>query len=119
MVETAILLQWMHREQLYLTYARWKDGRNEGEVDLVLVDDKSYKPVWGVETKWSNRYFNKPHELKSLIKFCEANKLKAAVVTSIDQIGMKEAQGVRFTFSPASIYAYNIGEITLKMKATN
>ena len=48
MVETAILSQWMHREQLDLTYARWKEGRNEGEVDLVLVDDKSYKPVWGV-----------------------------------------------------------------------
>src|SRR5690554_642531 len=51
MVETAILSQWMHREQLDLTYARWKDGRQDGEVDLVLVDDKNYKPVWGVEVK--------------------------------------------------------------------
>ena len=116
MVETAILSQWMHREQLDLTYARWKDGRNEGEVDLVLVDDKNYKPVWGVEIKWSNRYFDKPQELKSLIKFCEENKFEAAVVTSIDKIGMKEIQGLKFTFLPASIYAYNIGEITLKMK---
>ena len=119
MVETAILLQWMHREQLDLTYARWKDGRNEGEVDLVLVDDKNYKPVWGVEIKWSNRYFDKPQELKSLIKFCEANKFEAAVVTSIDKIGMKEVKSLKFTFLPASIYAYNIGEITLKMKTNN
>ncbi len=119
MVETAILSQWMHREQLDLTYARWKDGRNEGEVDLVLVDDKNYKPVWGVEIKWSNRYFDKLQELKSLIKFCEANKLKSAVVTSIDQIGMKEIQDLKFTFLPASVYAYNIGEITLKMKTNN
>ncbi len=115
MVETAILSQWMHREQLDLTYARWKDGRNEGEVDLVLVDDKSYKPVWGVEIKWSNRYFDKPQELKSLIKFCKTNKFESAVVTSIDQLGMREIQGLNFTFLPASIYAYNIGKITLKM----
>ncbi len=114
MVETAILAQWMHREQLDLTYARWKEGRNEGEVDLVLVDDKNFKPVWGVEIKWSNRYFTKPEELKSLINFCETNNLKSAVITSIDQIGMKEILGLKFTFLPSSIYAYNIGEITLK-----
>lgn len=97
-------------------YARWKDGRKEGEVDLVLVDDKNYKPVWGVEIKWSNRYFDKPQELKSLIKFCEANNLSSAVVTSIDQIGVKEIKDLKLTYLPASIYAYNIGEITLKMK---
>lgn len=119
MVETAILSQWMHREQLDLTYSRWKDGRKEGEVDLVLVDDKSYKPVWGVEIKWSNRYFEKPQDLKSLLKFCEVNHFESAVVTSIDQLGMKETQKLKFTFLPASIYAYNIGEITLKMKTNN
>lgn len=47
MVETAVLSQWMHREKLDLAYARWKDGRREGEVDLVLVDSKRYSPVWG------------------------------------------------------------------------
>lgn len=119
MVETAILSQWMHREQLDLTYARWKEGRKEGEVDLVLVDDKSYKPVWGVEIKWSNRYFAKPHELKSLISFCKENNFACAASTSIDLLGLKEVQGLKFTFIPASIYAYNIGEITLKLKTKN
>lgn len=85
----------------------------------VLVDDKSYKPVWGVEIKWSNRYFGKPQELKNLIKFCETNKFESAVVTSIDPLGMKEILGLKFTFLPASIYAYNIGEITLKTKNKN
>ena len=109
----------MHREQLDLTYARWKDGRKEGEVDLVLVDNKNYQPVWGVEIKWSNRYFTRPQELKSLIKFCGENKLASAVITSIDQMGVKEIQGLKFTFLPTSIYAYNIGEITLKTKNKN
>ena len=116
MVETAVLSQWMHREKLDLTYARWKEGRNEGEVDLVLVDDKSYKPKWGVEIKWSNRYFGKPHELKSLIHFCKSNHFQNALVTSIDRQGTKSVEGLLFSFIPASIYCYNIGEITLKMR---
>lgn len=116
MVETAILSQWMHRENLDLTYARWKDGRKEGEVDLVLVDDKKYKPVWGVEIKWSNRYFDDPKELKSLIHFCRSNSFKAALVTTINQMGVKTVDDLYLSFLPASIYTYNIGDITLKMK---
>ena len=119
MVETAVLSQWMHREQLDLTYARWKEGRKEGEVDLVLVDDKSYKPVWGVEIKWSNRYYDKPQELKSLLSFCKENKFESALTTSIDQLGLKEIEDIKLTFLPASIYAYNIGEITLRLKTNN
>lgn len=116
MVETAVLSQWMHREKLDLTYARWKEGRNEGEVDLVLVDDKKYKPLWGVEIKWSNRYFEKPNELKSLIHFCRSNHFQHALVTSIDKLGVKQIDELLFSFLPASIYCYNIGDITLKMK---
>jgi hypothetical protein len=119
MVETAVLSQWMHREKLDLTYARWKEGRNDGEVDLVLVDDKKYKPQWGVEIKWSNRYFEKPNELKSLIHFCKSNNFKNALVTSIDQLGIKQVEDLLFSFLPASIYSYNIGDITLKMKNQN
>jgi predicted AAA+ superfamily ATPase len=119
MVETAVLSQWMHREKLDLTYARWREGRKEGEVDLVLLDSKKYKPQWGVEIKWSNRYFEKPNELKSLIHFCKSNNLKKAFVTSIDQLGVKQIEGLQFTFIPASIYCYNIDVITLKMKNQN
>lgn len=116
MVETAVLSQWMHREKLDLTYARWREGRNEGEVDLVLLDDKKYKPVWAVEIKWSNRYFDKPNELKSLIAFCKNNNFQKALVTSIDRAGVKEIDSLLFSFLPASVYCYNIGDITLKMK---
>jgi hypothetical protein len=119
MVEPAVLSQWMHREKLDLTYARWKEGRSEGEVDLVLVDDKKYKPVWGVEIKWSNRYFEKPKDLKSLIQFCYKNTIDKALVTSIDQHGIKNLENLQFTFLPAAVYTYNIGNITLKMKTPN
>lgn len=117
-VETAILSQWMHRENLDLAYARWKEGKREGEVDLVLLDDRKFKPVWGVEIKWINRFFNNPKELASLSEFCNRNHFSEALVTTIDKSGFKEIRDIKFTFLPASIYAYNIGDNTLKMKST-
>lgn len=117
LVETAVLSQWMHREKLNLTYARWREGRSEGEVDLVLVDDKYYRPVWGVEIKWSNRYFDRPQDLASLISFCHSNGLDRALVTTMDQQGNKEQRDVSLTFLPASVYAFNIGRFTLQMKS--
>lgn len=112
MVETAVLSQWMHRENMDLTYARWKSG----EVDLVSLDDKAFKPAWAVEIKWSNRYYESPKKLKSLIRFCQTNDLKSAVITSIEKSGNQEVEGLDFTFIPASLYAYNIGVRTLEKK---
>lgn len=116
MVETAILSQWMHRDNLDLTYARWREGRFEGEVDLVLVDDKKFKPVWGVEIKWSNRYYDMPQDLSSLIPFCKTNQFGNALITTIDKQNTKQVSDINFTFVPAALYAYNVGEHTLKMK---
>lgn len=116
MVETAILSQWMHRENLDLTYAQWKDGRQEGEVDLVLLDDKAFKPAWAVEIKWSNRFYESPNKLNSLIHFCKTNKLDSALITSIDKSGNKLVEELDFTFVPASLYAYNIGAGTLEKR---
>ncbi|WP_256005915.1 ATP-binding protein [Pedobacter deserti] len=117
LVETALLSQWMHREKLDLAYGRWKAGRSEGEVDLVLLDDKRFKPLWGVEIKWSNRYFDKPQELSSLVQFCETNQFNAALVTTIDKEGVREIGNIALTFIPAALYAYHIGVVTLQKKA--
>ncbi len=117
MVETAIFSQWMHRENLDLKYARWKMGRSEGEVDIVLIDNKLFKPQWCVEIKWSNRFFEKPKELSSLIHFCQQNKFKATLVTTMEVSGNKTIDGLNITFVPAAIYAYNIGFVTLFKKS--
>ena len=117
MVETAVLSQWMHREKLDLAYARWKEGRREGEVDLVLVDSKRYSPVWGVEVKWSNRFLDNPQELKSLIQFCEANQLHSALVTTAEVSGEKIIKTTAVTFIPAALYCYNVGDVTLRIKS--
>ena len=117
MVETAIFSQWMHRENLNLKYSRWKMGRSEGEVDVVLIDDKLFKPQWCVEIKWSNRYFDRPQELSSLIHFCKQNSLQSTLVTTINQLGNKTVDEINITFVPAAIYAYNIGVVTLMKKS--
>lgn len=117
MVETAILSQWMHRENLDLNYARWKNGKYEGEVDLVLVDNKHFKPVWAVEIKWSDRYFSKPAELKSLLKFTEANHFDKAVVTTIEKLGQNFYNEKTISFIPSSLYAFNVGVNTLTSKS--
>lgn len=117
MIETTVFSQWMHRENMNLKYARWKMGRSEGEVDMVSVDTKSFTPLWCVEIKWSNRYYEMPQNLVSLLSFCKENKLKSALVTTIVDQGNKTIDGVDLTFLPAALYAYNIGVITLERKS--
>lgn len=112
MVETAIYSQWMHREWFTPYYARWSNG----EVDMVGLDDKRLKPQWALEIKWSNRFYDEPGELKSLLWFCENNKLTSALVTTIDKEGVRDLKGVRLIFVPAALYAYVVGVNTLEQK---
>lgn len=105
MVETAVLAQWMHSEHARLWYARWP----KGEVDLVELNQHSFKPSWVAEIKWSNRYFERPSELKSLLSFCQTNNLKQALVTTIDKQGIRECDGIKLNFIPAAIYAWAVG----------
>ncbi len=112
MVETAIFSQWMHRDWFTPWYARWHNG----EVDMVGLNESNLKPVWALEIKWSNRYFNKPNELKSLYRFCLENKLNNPIVTTIDREGEKKYKELNIQFLPSSAYAYTVGINTLEKK---
>lgn len=116
MVETAIFSQWMQRNWIIPWYARWTIGRTKGEVDMIGLDDKKLKPIWAVEIKWTNRYFEKPDELKSLLHFCSKNNLKSALVTSIDKEGIITKNGIELNFIPAAMYAYVVGVNTIEQK---
>lgn len=110
MVETAIYSQWMHRDRFTPWYARW----SRGEVDMVGLSEKNLKPIWALEIKWSNRFYKKPNELKSLYKFCKQSKLDNPIVTTIDIEGVKEFEGLNIQYLPAAAYAYTIGRNTLE-----
>lgn len=114
MAETAVFAQWMHRDWITPWYSRWKGG----EVDMVGLGQNNLKPVWALEIKWTNRYFEKPAELKSLIRFCKENDLNNPVVTTIDKTGDKEVDGVNVQFLPSAAYAYTVGHRSFKMKKT-
>ncbi len=116
MVETAIYSQWMHRDWFQPWYARWTNGRKHGEVDMIGLDEKRFKPVWALEIKWSNRYYDKPKELESLIWFCKNNDLETALVTTIDREGILSYEGIRLQFIPSSVYAYVVGINTIERK---
>ena len=113
MVETAVYAQWMHREWFTPYYARWPKG---GEVDMVSIDAATQKPQWAVEIKWSNRYYEKPSELKSLAQFLKDNEMSTAMITTIDKEGVKELGGLKLHFIPAAVYAYTVGRNTLLQK---
>ena len=116
MVETAIYAQWLQRELFEPWYARWTQGRFQGEVDMVGLSLQNFKPQWALEIKWSNRYFENPGELKSLLTFCETNKLKSALVTTIDKTGSREIRKIKLHFLPSSLYAYTVGRDTIMQK---
>jgi predicted AAA+ superfamily ATPase len=110
MVETAIYSQWFHRYWRTPYYARWKSG----EVDIVGLSSDNLKPAWAVEIKWSNRYFENPSELKSLSSFLVKNKLKRAIITTIDITNEIELKNYTFDYMPSSLYCYTIGRRTLE-----
>lgn len=116
MVETALFSQWMHRENVVLNYASWKNGNSEGEVDMLQVDLKKLRPAWCVEIKWTNRFVEKPKSLKSLLQFCGKNKLSSALVTTIDKEEEQIINDIQLLFVPAAAYAYLVGMRTLQQK---
>jgi predicted AAA+ superfamily ATPase len=113
LVETAVMAQWMHRpEPVY--YARWQ----KGEVDIVGLTPQM-KAAYAVEVKWSDRYANHPGELKSLLSFMETNHLKIALVTTISITDSRTLGDREIRFMPASLYAYIVGENTLRRNSLN
>mgnify|MGYP002112494343 CR=1 FL=1 len=113
MVETAVYSQWFPRQNAELRYANWRQGRQQGEVDLVGLDISRQKPYWAVEIKWSDLFFNNPGDLKSLNHFMDSNKLKEALVTTVKETGWKDLNEKKVYFIPVACYAYVVGENTI------
>ncbi|WP_245827053.1 ATP-binding protein [Reichenbachiella faecimaris] len=111
MVETAIFSQWQHNYFFQLFYARWQNG----EVDLVHMPD-GLKFSMCLEIKWSNRFVDNPHELKSAIHFCKRHKISQLKITTIDITEVKKYQNIDFHFVPASLYAYEVGRNSIWLK---
>ena len=113
MIETAVYAQWFPRQGVELRYANWRQGKQQGEVDIVGLDIARQKPCWAVEIKWSDHYYSNPGDLKSLCYFMDRNEMGNALVTSIKEAGLRELNGKQLHFMPVACYAYIVGENTL------
>jgi uncharacterized protein len=109
MAETAIYGQWMHRANFTPYYARW----SRGEVDMIGLNQKNLQPAWALEIKWSDKVYQEPSRLKSLVHFCGENNLKQALVTTIHHHEVKMVGELEITFIPCSTYAYTVGLNTI------
>jgi predicted AAA+ superfamily ATPase len=103
LVETAIFAQWFHSNSM-LYYARW----GKGEVDIVHLNEKQ-KAAWAVEAKWTDRFYDHPGELKSLLSFCRAQDMRRAMVTTETVTGSRMVKDVTLDYTPASVYCYILG----------
>ncbi|WP_089727798.1 ATP-binding protein [Candidatus Thiosymbion oneisti] len=114
LAETAIYAQWIHAtafiERLY--FARWKKGL---EVDLVGLDPGQRKADWVVEVKWSDRFFERPADLKGVLAFAAANRLShPPLITTRTRQGSKRIDGIELQFVPTSLHCYSIGRNVLR-----
>jgi uncharacterized protein len=103
LAETGIFSQWFH-SGAPLHYARWRDG----EVDIVYLD-AGQRPSWAVEVKWSDRFVERPADLKAVIRFCRSNGLEEVKITSRTRVSTQIVDGIRMEFTPASLYCYTLG----------
>lgn len=113
LAETAIYAQWIHAttfiQRLY--FARWKKGM---EVDVVGLDVGQRKADWVVEVKWSDRFFERPGDLKGVLAFAARNELsRPPLITTRTRSGLIEVQGIKLRFVPTSLHCYTIGRNVL------
>jgi predicted AAA+ superfamily ATPase len=117
MVESAIFAQLFQAEKSQFYYANWNYGREKGEVDLVWTEPATQKAFSLAEIKWTDRFFENPTELKSLIRFLELNRdIRKIIVTSKTKTGSYNTPYGKILFIPAAIYAYWISEFLYKNK---
>ncbi len=112
MAETATFSQWFHSDYLAnLHYARWKSGRRTNEVDIVCVDSARLRPKWAYEIKWSDRYVDRPHDLKGLIELVNRNGSPSIPVgaTTKTLTATTEIDGVFIKHFPCALHCYQVG----------
>ncbi len=113
MAETAVVAQiaqtaWSET----FHYARWKHGKNEGEVDLVVLDARGQRAALAVEIKWADRAVERPaREHHSLIDFCERNRLTLAFASTRSKFGRHETDELLLYFVPTAFICLNFAEV--------
>lgn len=104
--ETAAFAQWFH-SRLNLHYAGWSSG----EVDIVHLN-KTQKPDWCVDIKWSDRHAKKPNELRSLKTLAGRHPGMMLLITTrtIMEKNIQWSGKSPLHLIPTSLYCYMVGQ---------
>ena len=116
LAETAVWSQWLHSATMSraLHYARWREGRQDLEVDLVALDPSSQKPSFAVEVKWSDRTPQALGDLRGLHTLALKHPLtRTPLVTTRSYTGRAELGGLAIDFMPVALYCYTIARQVL------
>lgn len=109
LAECAIFSQWQHSTAFsLLRYARW---RNEGEVDIVLLNPADQKPVWVGEIKWSDRVHDHREEtLRGLTTLLKRHKsIATGFLTTRTLQDDLQIEGRPVSIVPSAAYCYIVG----------
>lgn len=109
LMETAYASQLNPGQKDRLYYANWKKGKLSGEVDFVTLNPLTQKADKVFESKWSDRYAERPGELKSLLTFMSTNGIERALVSSISIASRKVIDSKTLQFVPLSLLLYQLG----------
>ena len=114
LAETAVFAQWFHTD-IDLHYASWRNGRAQGEVDIVRLDARQ-QPHWCVDVKWSDRPAEHPEELTSLATFAQRHPhARLLVTTRAREVSRVKWPGPgRLDLVPTSLYCYAVGQRALR-----
>lgn len=111
LVETAVISQLLQTSDLQsFRYARW----NQGEVDLIQCSEQTGASTDIVEIKWSDRYIERPSELKSLSEFISKNQTSVIIATTKKGYASKKIHDRDVFFWPSSRLCYMIGDSAAK-----
>jgi hypothetical protein len=117
LAETAVWSQWLHSATMSnaLHYARWREGRQDLEVDLVALDPSTQKPSFAVEVKWSDRSPQALGDLRGLQTLASKHPLsRTPLVTTRSYTGRATLDGMDIDFIPVSLYCYTIARQMLQ-----
>ncbi len=117
LAETAVWSQWLHDSEVSrsLHYARWKAGRQDLEVDIVSLDQRTQRPRFVVEIKWSDRAVQSLGELRGLREFAARHRLaRQPLVTTRTLATEAEVDGLGIEFMPVALHCYTIARNLLR-----
>jgi predicted AAA+ superfamily ATPase len=108
LVESAILSQWQHSSRFrQIRYARW---RNEGEVDVVYLDEDQ-RPGFIGEIKWSDRivtnFESETRSIQALLRRHAGIRQAFFTTRTVDE--RRQLDGRELTIYPSAVYCYTVG----------